>query len=266
MRPPLAERLDLEPHPEGGWFRQTWASPVSVTLPDGRVRPTATLIYFLLPAGESSAWHRVSSDELWLAHTGTVTLELGGDGPTPLPRPRRWCRPTSSLRPSFPPAPGSGPCPPTPTPWSAAWSRRASTSPTSSSPDLVRGGRGDRRIASVARERWSSSERSERIVETTQRPSVVEERAPASVSKPRDPAGRRSGVFGVVVALAWGCGGVPTPSFACRSWAPDPVVAVHGFTTCLISLASESLRSGRSGGRRDTGETSYWCPVGEVQV
>ena len=83
VRPPLAERLDLQPHPEGGWFRQTWVSPVPVTLPDGRVRPTATLIYFLLPAGESSAWHRVSSDELWLAHTGTVTLELGGDGPTP---------------------------------------------------------------------------------------------------------------------------------------------------------------------------------------
>ena len=62
-RPPLAEALDLEPHPEGGWFRQTWASPVAITLPDGRVRPTATLIYFLLPAGEASAWHRVSSDE-----------------------------------------------------------------------------------------------------------------------------------------------------------------------------------------------------------
>lgn len=82
-RPPLAETLDLEPHPEGGWYRQTWASPVTVTLPDGRARPTATLIYFLLPAGESSAWHRVSSDELWLVHTGTVTLELGGDGPAP---------------------------------------------------------------------------------------------------------------------------------------------------------------------------------------
>ncbi|MCW2764958.1 MAG: hypothetical protein JWO11_917 [Nocardioides sp.] len=79
----LAETLDLEPHPEGGWFRQTWASPVSVTLPDGRVRPTATLIYFLLPAGESSAWHRVASDELWLAHTGAVRLELGGSGPLP---------------------------------------------------------------------------------------------------------------------------------------------------------------------------------------
>ena len=58
MKPPLAAALDLEPHPEGGWYRRTWRSPVDVTLPDGRVRPTATLIYFLLPAGESSAWHR----------------------------------------------------------------------------------------------------------------------------------------------------------------------------------------------------------------
>jgi len=82
-RPPVAEALDLEPHPEGGWYRQTWRSPVDVTLPDGRVRPTATLIYFLLPAGESSAWHKVASDELWMAHTGAVTLELGGDGATP---------------------------------------------------------------------------------------------------------------------------------------------------------------------------------------
>jgi predicted cupin superfamily sugar epimerase len=83
--PPLAVSLGLEPHPEGGWYRQTWASPVTVTLPDGRVRPTATLIHFLLPAGESSAWHRVASEELWLAHTGTVRLELGGDGPRPVP-------------------------------------------------------------------------------------------------------------------------------------------------------------------------------------
>lgn len=83
-RPALADALDLEPHPEGGWYRQTWASPVDVTLPDGRVRPTATLIHFLLPAGESSAWHRVASDEVWLAHTGTVALELGGSGRSPV--------------------------------------------------------------------------------------------------------------------------------------------------------------------------------------
>jgi predicted cupin superfamily sugar epimerase/GNAT superfamily N-acetyltransferase len=84
-RPPLAEALGLEPHPEGGWYRQTWVSAESVTLPDGRVRPTATLIHFLLPAGEYSAWHRVASDEVWLAHTGTVTLELGGPAVRPWP-------------------------------------------------------------------------------------------------------------------------------------------------------------------------------------
>ncbi|GAA1764398.1 cupin domain-containing protein [Nocardioides hankookensis] len=83
MRPPVAEALDLQPHPEGGWYRQTWRSPVEVMLPDGRVRPTATLIYFLLPAGESSAWHKVASDELWMAHDGAVTLELGGTGAAP---------------------------------------------------------------------------------------------------------------------------------------------------------------------------------------
>ena len=84
MEASLAAQLDLAAHPEGGWFRQTWASPEQVTLADGRVRPTATLIYFLLPAGESSAWHRVRSDEVWLAHTGSVTLELGGSEETPV--------------------------------------------------------------------------------------------------------------------------------------------------------------------------------------
>ncbi|HET7800699.1 MAG TPA: cupin domain-containing protein [Humibacillus xanthopallidus] len=85
MRPALADTLDLQPHPEGGWFAQTWVSPKWVTLPDGRVRPTATLIHFLLPAGERSRWHRVASDEIWLAHTGTVLLELGGSGDQPVP-------------------------------------------------------------------------------------------------------------------------------------------------------------------------------------
>jgi predicted cupin superfamily sugar epimerase len=83
MRPVLADTLDLQPHPEGGWFAQTWVSPETVTLADGRVRPTATLIHFLLPAGDRSAWHRVASDEIWLAHTGTVVLEFGGSGDQP---------------------------------------------------------------------------------------------------------------------------------------------------------------------------------------
>lgn len=87
-RPALAVELGLEPHPEGGWYRRTWTSPVSVTLTgaDGgqRVRPAATLIHFLLPAGESSAWHRVAASEIWIWNgQGSVELELGGDDDEP---------------------------------------------------------------------------------------------------------------------------------------------------------------------------------------
>ncbi|HEX4688061.1 MAG TPA: cupin domain-containing protein [Nocardioides sp.] len=85
MRPALADLLDLEPHPEGGWYRQTWQAEERVRTRDGRDRATATLIHFLLPAGECSAWHRVASEEIWLAHRGVVTLELGGGGEAPHP-------------------------------------------------------------------------------------------------------------------------------------------------------------------------------------
>jgi hypothetical protein len=85
MRPPLAELLDLQPHPEGGWYRQTWSANEPVLTQDGRERATATLIHFLLQAGETSAWHRVGSEEIWLAHRGVVALQLGGDGPSPDP-------------------------------------------------------------------------------------------------------------------------------------------------------------------------------------
>ncbi|MFT4262981.1 MAG: cupin domain-containing protein [Nocardioides sp.] len=81
---PLIETLGLSPHPEGGFYRQTWRSPETVTLPDGRVRAAATLIYFALPAGASSAWHTVRSDEFWLAHTGVVQLQYGGSGDVPV--------------------------------------------------------------------------------------------------------------------------------------------------------------------------------------
>jgi len=60
--------------------------PVTLTDADGseRVRPAATLIHFLLPAGESSAWHRVASSEIWIWNgQGAVQLELGGDGDEP---------------------------------------------------------------------------------------------------------------------------------------------------------------------------------------
>ncbi|BCB82438.1 cupin domain-containing protein [Phytohabitans flavus] len=70
-RPPLAEQLDLAPHPEGGWFRETWRSDHAFE-PEGYGGPrrAATAIYFLLHPGEESRWHVVRSDELWLWHSG----------------------------------------------------------------------------------------------------------------------------------------------------------------------------------------------------
>ncbi|MGI3784859.1 MAG: cupin domain-containing protein [Janthinobacterium lividum] len=86
-RPPLAELLDLQPHPEGGWFRRTWTSTVPVVPPgvaSDVVRPTATAIHYLLCAGEESRWHRVRSDELWLHQRGApLELRLGGTGEEP---------------------------------------------------------------------------------------------------------------------------------------------------------------------------------------
>lgn len=68
----LVQALRLEPHPEGGWYRQTWAGP----LRDGRASGTAIL--FLLAAGERSHWHRVDADEIWLWHAGApLILSVG---------------------------------------------------------------------------------------------------------------------------------------------------------------------------------------------
>ena len=84
-RPRTAELLDLAPHPEGGWYRETWRSgPESVPHGYPGPRAAATVIYFLLTPGEESAWHRVRSDEVWLWHCGGPLIMLdGGDGDQP---------------------------------------------------------------------------------------------------------------------------------------------------------------------------------------
>ncbi|MDE0546323.1 cupin domain-containing protein [Microbacterium sp. C7(2022)] len=81
--PATARRLGLEPHPEGGWFRRTWTAQHPISTDNGQ-RPAATCIHYLLTPGEHSAWHVVSSDEIWLWHgPGTLELSLGGDGDQP---------------------------------------------------------------------------------------------------------------------------------------------------------------------------------------
>lgn len=84
QRPDTAERLGLLPHPEGGWYRQTWAAPVRFQ-PPGYTgdRASATAILFLLGPDDESVWHRVRSDELWLWHRGVLNLRLGGDSDEP---------------------------------------------------------------------------------------------------------------------------------------------------------------------------------------
>jgi len=72
----IIARLELAPHPEGGFYRQTFEDSAG---PDGRARSTA--IYYLLPAGARSHWHRVDAVEVWHYYAGApLALRLALDG------------------------------------------------------------------------------------------------------------------------------------------------------------------------------------------
>lgn len=87
--PERAASLELVPHPEGGWYSETWRSDIElpgVALPNmfGGARSAGTAILFLLEPGQQSAWHTVRGTEIWLYHRGSpLLLELGGDGDAP---------------------------------------------------------------------------------------------------------------------------------------------------------------------------------------
>uniref|UniRef100_UPI0035C70FDC cupin domain-containing protein n=1 Tax=Sphingobium sp. TaxID=1912891 RepID=UPI0035C70FDC len=72
----LIEALDLSPHPEGGWYRETWRAPA---VPEQRAGGTA--IYFLLEVHQHSHWHSVDADEHWLWHAGApLMLSMAREG------------------------------------------------------------------------------------------------------------------------------------------------------------------------------------------
>jgi uncharacterized protein len=76
--------LDMQPHPEGGWYRETWRHQQTVSTPSGE-RPLATCVSFLLLPGERSVWHRVTADELWLWQGGgSMLLTVGGTDDSPV--------------------------------------------------------------------------------------------------------------------------------------------------------------------------------------
>ncbi len=76
------ERLELQPHPEGGWYRETYRSAEFIpeaTLPErfGGERCFSTAVYFLLEGEDMSALHRIKSDEVWHFYDGgSLTIHV----------------------------------------------------------------------------------------------------------------------------------------------------------------------------------------------
>ena len=72
----IVEKLGLSPHPEGGWYRETWRAEAA-----GGRRAAGTAIYYLLAAGQVSHWHRVDAAEIWHWYAGAaLELTLSPDG------------------------------------------------------------------------------------------------------------------------------------------------------------------------------------------
>lgn len=63
----IIDHLNLQKHPEGGWYRETWRA-------QNEGRATGTCIYFLLEAEAPSHWHRVDATEIWLYHAGAPLI------------------------------------------------------------------------------------------------------------------------------------------------------------------------------------------------
>lgn len=74
--PEIIERLGLQPHPEGGWYREMHRAS------GNGGRSAGTAIYYLLQAGERSHWHRVDATEIWHWYAGSPLLLSVSDGVT----------------------------------------------------------------------------------------------------------------------------------------------------------------------------------------
>jgi uncharacterized protein len=73
----MIARLRLQPHPEGGHYRETFRDPRT----DDQGRSLSTAIYFLLARGERSHWHRIDAVEIWHHYAGhALTLQIAQDG------------------------------------------------------------------------------------------------------------------------------------------------------------------------------------------
>ena len=87
----IINKLEMLPHPEGGYYKETYRSEEQTINKEGNKRNTSTAIYFLLENNNISRFHRIKSDELWFFHQGNaieivsiknnklVSITLGND-------------------------------------------------------------------------------------------------------------------------------------------------------------------------------------------
>lgn len=68
----IVDLLKLQPHVEGGYYRETYRSVETIKNDAGELRHISTLIYFLLPSGRYSKFHQIASDEIWLYQQGSA--------------------------------------------------------------------------------------------------------------------------------------------------------------------------------------------------
>src|SRR5215831_10363592 len=73
----IIARLELKPHPEGGYYRETFRDMRT----DAQGRAISTAIYFLLARGERSHWHRIDAVEIWHHYSGSpLILQISDAG------------------------------------------------------------------------------------------------------------------------------------------------------------------------------------------
>lgn len=70
MSEAIIKQLELEPHPEGGYFRRTYCSDIKFKI-DGKKRAIGSAIYYYLSSDDFSAWHRIDCDEMWHFYAGS---------------------------------------------------------------------------------------------------------------------------------------------------------------------------------------------------
>lgn len=70
----LIQELNLKPHPEGGYYKETYRGEPRIKLDNGKERNSSTAIYYMLTNEDKSHFHKVLSDEIWLFHQGETIV------------------------------------------------------------------------------------------------------------------------------------------------------------------------------------------------